>query len=162
MTLNPYNNTCIQYSVDPAKLNAGVPIEQLDKKNVRIVSERETLGMLNRYSQRTDRLARNPQEYKIPQPAAQPKPEPSVAPSSKKSRKPRKVYSTKVVHIPEKIITLSVDPADYNAVLNGRMIPIDEKYRKLIGKKIRITNKQTGSYRFFILCNVVGDRGYFL
>jgi hypothetical protein len=50
------NTKCIRYSVDPRLLNAGIPIEQLERKNVQEFQSGETLQHLNRYAQGTQKL----------------------------------------------------------------------------------------------------------
>lgn len=50
------NTKCIRYSVDPSLLNQGIPIEQLEKRNVQEFQSGETIEHLKRYSQGTQRL----------------------------------------------------------------------------------------------------------
>lgn len=47
---------CIRYSVDSALLNAGVPVERLNRKDEREFQSKETIEHLNRYAQGTQRL----------------------------------------------------------------------------------------------------------
>jgi hypothetical protein len=47
---------CIRYSVDPRLLNAGVPVDCLEKHNLEEFQSTETIQHLNRYAQGTHKL----------------------------------------------------------------------------------------------------------
>jgi hypothetical protein len=59
---------CIRYSVDPNLLNAGIPIEQLEKKNIQEIPFQETMQHFNRYSQSTAALHKEKASEYHPQP----------------------------------------------------------------------------------------------
>ena len=59
------NARCIRYSVDCRLLNEGIPVEQLEKRNVQEFRSGETLQHLNRYAQGTQRLHK---DYPKPKP----------------------------------------------------------------------------------------------
>jgi hypothetical protein len=47
---------CIRYSVDPRLLNAGVPVDCLERHNLEEFQSTETIQHLNRYAQGTQKL----------------------------------------------------------------------------------------------------------
>jgi hypothetical protein len=59
---------CIRYSVDPTLLNAGIPIEQLEKKNAQDFPYQETIEHLNRYAQGTKGLYKEKTALHFPKP----------------------------------------------------------------------------------------------
>jgi hypothetical protein len=121
---------CIRYTVDPCKLNAGIPIEQLEKQDVCEFQSQETMGHLSRYAQGTDRLHSSEPvgHYPKPQPRSQP-------------------------------LEIGLSASDYNKVLSGSLIKLPPDVAKYQGKKTKLVNKDTGSYVIRVLI-LVGDKGY--
>ncbi len=59
---------CIRYLVDPMLLNSGVPIEQLEKHNIREFKSQETMQHLHRCAQSTEALYKDKSLEHHPEP----------------------------------------------------------------------------------------------
>lgn len=138
------NTKCIRYSVDPDMLNAGIPVEQLERKNVHEFQSQETIDHLNRYAQGTDRLC-------TPKVVTERLALSEVEGSRSIEHYPRPIAS--------KQLEIELTSSDYNKVLSGKLIKIGSDIAKHQGKKFKVVNKDTGSYVMRVLI-VVGDMGY--
>jgi hypothetical protein len=125
-----YNHKCTRYTVDPDLLKAGIPVEQLEKSDTEEFQSQETEAHLSKYAQGTDSLRfSSPAEYY---------PEPEVR-----------------SHPPE----IELTAEDYKKVLSGALIKLPTNAAQYQGKRIKIVNKDTGSYVHRVLV-LFGDRGY--
>ena len=110
------NARCIRYSVDCRLLNEGIPVEQLEKRNVQEFRSGETLQHLNRYAQGTQRLHKDKSTEHYPKP------------------KP-----------PDKL-EIELGLSDYSKVRAGELIKISPETAKHNGEKFKIRYKGTDSY----------------
>lgn len=158
---NKYNPECISYRVDPTLIEAGIPIEELERRDMKVFEHRQTMGELNRYAQKTDKLAGDPRKKKAEIAPKTPKRlgrRVRATPVKTEEDKPKLILSTATLDC----IILTVESADYAALKSRRSITIPSIHIKSIGKKFQIINKATNSYCFRILCQVMGDKGYFV
>ncbi|MFK0733800.1 MAG: hypothetical protein ACFKPT_02495 [Gloeotrichia echinulata GP01] len=133
---NRYDPRCISYRVDPTLLEAGIPIENLEHRDLKIFE--------HGHPQKTTKLAGDPCKKK-----------PEIAPKTPSC-------SGKKISATIDCIILTVESADYAALKSGRLITIPSIHAKSIGMKFQITNKATNSYCFRILCLIIGNKGYFV
>jgi hypothetical protein len=132
------NTKCIRYTVDPCKLNAGIPVEQLEKQDECEFQSQETMGHLSRYALKTDKLHSSEPVGHYPKPQARcrgDKASPTLSPE------------------------IELTASDYNKILSGSLIKLPPDVAKYQGKKTKLVNKDTGSYVIRVLI-LVGDRGY--
>lgn len=125
-----HNNQCVHYKVDAKSLRLGVPVEHLEKHDIKVVRPIETIEEMNRYSQGTERLACNPPNIiKVP---------------------PRKQY-------PEIKVKPEIYQ---QILVGKQVKFSSQKIGKLAGKTFRIINQETGSYVLRTLYVTADDKGY--
>lgn len=153
-----FNPKCITYSVDPNALKAGVPIENLEKQNIRVYDRPETMDDLNRYLSSNKRLFDEPGRYRIPQPPEKPKEAPTT--KHKKPKEAPKTKRKKPKGCPPQILEIYLESADFLRVSRRQIIKIPNTVK--IGNKFCLVDKTTLAWMVKTLHSVVGDYGYWV
>ena len=139
-----YSNKCISYRVDPRLLAEGVPVEQLEKSDVREVPFQE-ISSAWRSSRSTSKA------FSTPKPETDKKPRKSQA--GRNTRKLTGMIPESEGQKIQQMQEIKVDNKKYRAILLGRPASIRIKNAdQYAGKTLRIVDEKSGSYCFRTLC----------